>query len=182
MKSAPPNSRCLTTKFGGRTNVLYNDCQLAAPWDKSAPDSAGALHTFKAIWDTGATGTVITLKAAQQVGLIATGQVLVRGVHDERLANTYIVNVVLPSGVLFEGLVVTEGELGDNYDMLIGMDIIGAGDFAVSHVDNKTVMTFRIPSCDVFDFVRDVHAQQQAALIKDRPAHKRRKHKRGGGR
>ncbi len=39
--------------------------------------------------------------------------------------------------------------------MLIGMDIIGAGDFAVTNKDGKTVMTYRYPSSKCIDFVTE---------------------------
>ena len=37
-------------------------------------------------------------------------------------------------------------------DVLIGMDIINRGDFAVSNRNGKTMFSFRIPSMSDFDF------------------------------
>jgi hypothetical protein len=37
-------------------------------------------------------------------------------------------------------------------DVLIGMDIIGEGDFAVTHQDGKTTFSFRVPSLKTIDF------------------------------
>ena len=31
-------------------------------------------------------------------------------------------------------------------DVLIGMDVIGTGDFAVTHADGRTCMSFQMPS------------------------------------
>ena len=36
------------------------------------------------------------------------------------------------------------------------MDIIGTGDFAVTNLDGKTVFTFRIPSAERIDFVKEI--------------------------
>jgi uncharacterized protein YecA (UPF0149 family) len=36
--------------------------------------------------------------------------------------------------------------------MLVGMDIIGQGDFAVSNYGGKTVFCFRVPSVGMSDF------------------------------
>ena len=37
--------------------------------------------------------------------------------------------------------------------MLIGMDILSCGDFALTHKDGKSKATFRVPSCESYDFV-----------------------------
>ena len=42
---------------------------------------------------------------------------------------------------------------GEQDDVLIGMDIINLGDFAVSNVEGSTCFTFRMPSLEEFDFV-----------------------------
>ena len=39
--------------------------------------------------------------------------------------------------------------------LLIGMDIIGLGDFAVTNADGKTTFSFRVPSVEEIDFVPD---------------------------
>jgi len=38
-------------------------------------------------------------------------------------------------------------------DVLIGMNIINQGDFAVTNKDGKTVFSFRLPSVECLDFV-----------------------------
>jgi hypothetical protein len=38
------------------------------------------------------------------------------------------------------------------FNVIIGMDIITLGDFAISNKDEKTVLSFRIPSVDTIDF------------------------------
>ena len=44
-----------------------------------------------------------------------------------------------------------EGEI-EGADVLIGMDIIGSGDLAVTNFDDKTTLTFRVPSRECIDF------------------------------
>lgn len=36
------------------------------------------------------------------------------------------------------------------------MDVIGLGDFAVTNHNQKTTWTFRLPSCDEIDFVKEI--------------------------
>ncbi len=109
---------------------------------------------FSAIWDTGATNTVITENVAKQCGLVPTGLTQVHSVHGSKLANTYLVNVYLPNHVEVQGLRVTEGDLLE-FDLLIGMDIISTGDFAVTNFRGKTMFSFRVPSQAHIDFVAD---------------------------
>jgi len=40
----------------------------------------------------------------------------------------------------------------DEYDVVIGMDVIGKGDLAVTNLNDKTTFTFRIPSEEEIDF------------------------------
>ena len=40
-------------------------------------------------------------------------------------------------------------------DILIGMDIICQGDFINTNFQEKTALTFRMPSCEEIDFVKD---------------------------
>ena len=66
----------------------------------------------------------------------------------------YTINVKLPNDVEFQALPVILGNL-PGYDMLIGMDIIGLADFAITHPAGETKFSFRIPSQADIDFVRD---------------------------
>lgn len=40
----------------------------------------------------------------------------------------------------------------DEYDVVIGMDVICNGDFAITNQDDKTTFSFRIPSEVEIDF------------------------------
>ena len=66
----------------------------------------------------------------------------------------YYVNLVLLTNVHFPGVTVVLGELLGT-DVLVGMDIINKGDFAVSNRNGATTFSFRIPSVESFDFVKE---------------------------
>ena len=74
---------------------------------------------------------------------------------DTKMANTYLVNIWLPNKVLVYNLVVIEGKIVGQCEVLIGMDIISKGDFAVTNYNGRTVFTFRLPSVGCIDFVKD---------------------------
>jgi len=62
----------------------------------------------------------------------------------------------------------TEGTLGDDIGILIGMDVISCGDFAVTNRDNRTVFTFRMPSIARYDYVKEHEASERRRLKKSR--------------
>ena len=110
---------------------------------------------FDAIWDTGATGSVITQTVVDACGLVATGMTVVHHVDGESQQETYLVNIALPNQVGYSVVPVTKGDLGAGADVLIGMNIINAGDFAVTNFDGITKFSFRVPSVGHIDFVED---------------------------
>ena len=101
----------------------------------------------KAQWDTGATGTCISKELANKLKLIPTGLVNVHTPSGIGTMNKYMINLVLNNEVRFVNLSVMDSEIGkQGIDVLIGMDIISNGDFAVSKYDGKTYFSFRLPS------------------------------------
>ena len=55
-----------------------------------------------------------------------------------------------------------DSEIGkQKIGMLIGMDIISKGDFAVSNFDGNTVFTFRYPSNSEINFVKEFMEQNK---------------------
>lgn len=70
------------------------------------------------------------------------------------LANVYLVAIFLPNKVAFTSVRVTEAPLPTGTDVLIGMDMISQGDFAVTNFGGKTVFSFRIPSMQTIDYVQ----------------------------
>ena len=146
--------QALTLKFNGRTNVLLGTVGMSQAFDPQITQANRPQQVnVNAIWDTGASCTVITKIVATRIGLISTGKTIVNGVNSEAEANTYFVNVYLPNGVCIYNLKIVEAERLAGADILLGMDIIGMGDLSVYNEDGKTVMSYRIPSIGGADFV-----------------------------
>jgi hypothetical protein len=74
------------------------------------------------------------------------------------------INILLPNSVGFAALRVTEGDLPD-FDVLIGMDIIVRGDFAISQSTGKTKFTFQMPSTHDFDFHKENYQETHTPVI-----------------
>ncbi len=130
---------------------------IISPIEISNPLNNGGSISTHAIWDTGATNSVITLSSAQRLGLVPITRTPVNGVHGTKDANVYFVHVVLNNKQISLNLRVTEcAELSPDLSvgMLIGMDVISLGDFAITNFHGKTTMTFRVPSNQEIDFVK----------------------------
>ena len=128
---------------------LVSDCSVA---EFIGPEQvAENFVPFKALWDTGATNSVITEQVVQECNLVPTGKTFVYGVNGQHLADTYVISIQLQGVVLFPYLRVTQGDFF-GADVLVGMDIINQGDFAVSNMNGQTRFAYRVPSEGGIDF------------------------------
>jgi predicted aspartyl protease len=117
---------------------------------------------FDAIWDTGATNSAISQKVVDACGLKPIGMAQVHTANGIRNSEVYLINIALPNGVGFAAGRVTKADMGST-DVLIGMDIISQGDFAVTNKDGKTCFSFRCPSSTTIDFSKTepAHSNKQ---------------------
>ena len=136
-----------TTYGQGPLSVLKNQVGITASGSDDSPNA------FQAVWDTGATATVITEKVVSECGLKESGKTELHGVHGSEATPTYLVDVFLPNKVRVVEVTVAKAPLTGDSDILVGMDIIGTGDFAVSSYKGKTSFSFRIPSMEQIDFL-----------------------------
>ena len=129
---------------------------------RQIPTACGVVHSylsggtsevteFKALWDTGADGSVVSNSVVAALGLMPDGKIPVYHADGMSIVNVYTVDLRLPSGVVFRKLKVTSGDLKDT-DVLIGMDVISMGDFAVTARNGCTKFSFQIPSTYDIDF------------------------------
>lgn len=135
--------------------------QFTVPQFEITDASAALIPKFDAIWDTGATNSVISQKVVDALGLVPVSMVEVRGVNSTDRSPVYLVNIILPSKVICPAVAVTRGGI-PGADALIGMDVITWGDFHISNVGGKTVMSFRVPSRDLINYVVDLEKRDQA--------------------
>ena len=153
--------RSFTVNF----HKLVNEIKLPVGVGKPV----GTLHRFTAVWDTGATSTVISKKVVEVLGLEdIIDQVDTYSADGAGKADAYYVDVQLLNGVQFSSLKVIQ--MGTRDDLLIGMDIIGAGDFCLTNVGGETVLTFESPPYYRYDFVKQINASRTK-----RPKPKRRR-------
>jgi len=152
--------QAFTQKYLGKTNQIITDVKLTPPFDpKDYPGKSPYTPiTKKALWDTGATNSVIKGSVATELGLVSVGVVEVSHGGGKQLCNKFLLNIILPNKVLAYSVLVTEGpETLNGFDVIIGMDIIIQGDFAITNIDGKTCVSFRLPSMGRIDFVEELN-------------------------
>ena len=156
----PPRSAAFTTRFPQRVNVLQSEVGVSEAYHPSPGSIQPPVTKFNAIWDTGASGSVINQRVISALKLEPTDETDVHTANGKRKAGVYLVNIYLPNKVAIPGIRVTEGEiLGDA--ILIGMDIIGLGDFSITHPGGKTCMSFHVPPSRNIDFVEEINATRE---------------------
>jgi hypothetical protein len=169
-QSLPPAS--FTFRYPKRTKEVKTPVKIAPEFDPNMERievgekvnmDANRPHKneFLAIWDTGATNTCITQKAVISAGLPQIGVTNCQGVYGKiEKRPLYMGCLYLPNKVCVNRLPLIEIDSLPGADLLIGMDIIGAGDFALSLESGNTVFSFRFPSAISIDFVQTTHSEK----------------------
>lgn len=149
-----PKTFSFTVNYRRITNVLGTSVAVFEVFDPEK-DKAKKGEEYFAIWDTGSTGSIITTKVVKSLKLSPIGKTKSMGVHGSKIVNAYLINLGLPNKAGVFGLRVTEcSKLIGSFDVLIGMDVIRFGDFAVTNFNGITIMSFRTPSIEQIDFVK----------------------------
>lgn len=147
-------ARAFNIAYPGLANALVSEVGISSTFNPPIPPIDSELKKYLAIWDTGATNSVVTQKVVQECDLKPIAVTKVNTARGENLSNVYLAGIWLPNKVSFPQIRVTEGIIGGGINVLIGMDIICRGDFAVTNEDRKTNFTFRTPSLECLDFVK----------------------------
>ncbi len=155
--SAPgPNTLSFTSVRSSQVRQLMNDVFAGPHFNPASPPAspqACGAQRYRAIWDTGATGSVITPAVVAACGLQPISVAWVTGVNGTRQAQVYLVSLWLPNHVSIPAVRVTANPI-TGANILIGMDVIGRGNFAVSQMDSKMLFSFRVPCVEMIDFVK----------------------------
>ena len=166
-----PHPRAFTIKYPGLANRIITAVSLTPAFDPAEHTKPPyPLFSAQALWDTGATNSVITSAAATGMSLVSVGPTMVAHGGGIQETNTYMVNILLPNNVGMAGVRVAElgNDVGD-FGVIIGMDIISGSDFSITNVDGETWMTFRIPSLQRIDYVVEANKVIYAGTVRNAP-------------
>jgi predicted aspartyl protease len=137
----------------GRVDRIITPVDIFPPFDPKGVVPPG--FRANALWDTGATKSVIVPAIVSALGLKATGPAVCETAGGTQNTSAHVINIGLPNRTLIIGIVASENGNLKGFEAIIGMDVIAAGDFAITNVDGKTSMSFRCPSIERIDYVAE---------------------------
>jgi hypothetical protein len=143
----------LTLELNGLYKQIITEVIVTNPITKESIRTYG-------IWDTGATDSAITKEFADLIGLNVVSYTTVQSAHTTQDVPVYNVTMTLHNKNITKTFNVTECcrlSNDSSINVLIGMNIISMGDFAISNFNGKTVMSFRMPSIQSIDFVKSIN-------------------------
>lgn len=142
----------ISRKFEERVDCIVTESYVYTPVDLSLSKDVKRVKVVRSLWDTGASVTLISSRIAKVLGLTSIGKSGVSGYNEGvDVKDTYCVHIGLPTGDIVTNIMAMEFD-SDEYDVVIGMDVIGKGDLAVTNQNDKTTFSFRIPSVEEIDF------------------------------
>jgi hypothetical protein len=153
-------SRSFTARCGGGKPYSLISAVDVAPMDDTRPADERRAVRCNAVWDTGASITCVSRRIACKLSLklyekmdVHTGGGLSRN-------PPCIISLSLPNGIRLDGIVALAMNIDENdFDVIIGLDVIGKGDFAVSGFGGETVFSYRHPPRQAIDFERYDYAR-----------------------
>jgi len=98
-----------------------------------------------ALWDTGATHSILSPKIAKELVLSPVDNLYVGGINTEVSSDVVIVTITLPNGMTLSDRRFYVCNI-PGVEVIIGMDIISMGDFAITNARGKTMFSFVIPT------------------------------------
>ncbi|MCL2722629.1 MAG: retroviral-like aspartic protease family protein [Treponema sp.] len=112
----------------------------------SRNSTEGKSITIDAIWDTGATNSVIAPNIFEELALDSIDKSIMSGIsYKNKEADVVIATIVLPNGKIINNKRFSVNEIPGT-EILIGMDIISMGDFVITNAKGKTMFSFVIPT------------------------------------
>jgi hypothetical protein len=158
-----------TRKASGLLTSIISPIKLCAT-PRQTQSSSPPLET-NALWDTGATNSLITKDTAEALELIPVGVGTIHHGGGQSQSNRYLVNYYLPNEVVVKGVLVNEcATIQDgSFGTIIGMDIITRGDFAITNVNGNTCVSYRIPSIATIDYVEEARKVNAAGVGRNDP-------------
>ena len=136
----------ITRRFQEKVDCIVTECYVYAATNLTRGDSVKRVKIMRSLWDTGASVSLISARVAKVLGLTSIGKSGVSGYNEGiDVKDTFLIHRGLPTGDIVTNIMAMEFE-SDEYDVVIGMDVICNGDLAITNKDDKTTFSFRIPS------------------------------------
>lgn len=130
--------------YEGRLKAVLTDAYLFEAVDLDN-NPIPANRTQSAAWDTGAEISIISPRVVKKLGLTHFAETSIMGIGGDEKVGVYKIHVGLPNGFLYEDLIVYCSDI-DDYDILIGMDLISQSDFFITNINGNNRFYFQLPA------------------------------------
>ena len=157
MGGGGPERRGFTLDYDLTATEIITPVGVSEPYGTGLDDSSPVLARagFDGVWDTGATCSVVSLRIVDDLRLAPIDRSFVETASGTYDASVYLVALHLPGGIAVPAVRVIDSPSIGGADVLIGMDIIGRGDFAVTNLAGRTRVSFEAPSTRRIVFAED---------------------------
>ena len=166
----PGEQRAFTAKSSGVIDRIITTVEVWPAFDPAdPPEPLPAAVSARALWDTGATRSLVASDLAKKLALTPVGKGPVRhgGGSDERFR--YLVSFGLPNRFVIPGVLVSEQPAIEGFEVILGMDVITLGDFAITNAGRQTWVSFRMPSSERTDYVAELDRMTFAGVGRNQP-------------
>jgi hypothetical protein len=100
-----------------------------------------------ALIDTGSSNSSISHELINALKLHAVSKHSADTASGKHLLGAYLIDILVDNKIMFSNLMALEFTRNDQeFDIIIGMDILTLGDLAITNHNYQTVMSFRAPS------------------------------------
>jgi len=140
----------LSYYFENKQNRLIIPVQI-----HSVPFNSMRSLSINALWDTGAMMSAITPEIMDKLKAPPVDRKKIAGIHTSQEVDIVSITLELPNSVIKRTFKVAVCNITSNTEMIIGMDIISLGDFALSNGNAQTLFSFAVPPFrDKIDFTK----------------------------
>lgn len=142
----------ITATTLGKPKFLYTKILVV---NLDCDDKIAAAYV-NALWDTGAASSVMTRALAERLGFRFEKEIPSRGITGEEMSKYgYAYVSMVANGGIIEALTgIVENLPRNDYSFIIGMDVIGRGNFAISSDGFSTTLSFTVPGISTVDFAK----------------------------
>lgn len=132
--------------YSGQVSAIITDAYVF----EGKPIEPGVIpskrfFTERACWDTGAEVTMISTRIVEALGLQPFEHTSLMGIGGDEQVGVYLIHLGLPNGYLYRNLIAYASDI-DDYDVLIGMNLISESDFFLTSKDGHNHFAFDIPA------------------------------------
>ena len=135
-----------TQQFEGLASAIITDAYIfeGSPIEPGKAPSK-RFFTHRACWDTGAEVTIISPRVVEALGLEPFEHTCLMGIGGDEQVGVYLIHLGLPNGYLYRNLICYCSDI-DDYDVLIGMNLIAESDFFLTNIGGNNRFSFEIPA------------------------------------